>query len=140
MTDPETVEAKIFAKIIRHIAARIDELEMVHLPGNSDEAITMLNEIADAFERDGGFEYTADQTLALAQTFASLTASMRTLSYQATDLGSEDAAGKIKWAAAKAQQITADLEERHLGGANGIVSFDLIDEDAEWDDESAGHS
>jgi hypothetical protein len=140
MTEFEAVESKIFAKIIRHIAARIDEVDMPHLPGDSDQAITLLNEIADSFERDGGFEYTADQALPLAQTFASLTSSMRALSYQATDLGSEDAAGKIKWAAAKAHQITADLEERHLGGASGIVTLEPIDDDAEWDDESAGHS
>lgn len=140
MAEIETVETQIFAKIIRHIASRIDEMEMTHLPGDTDQAFTLLNEIAEAFERDGGFEYTADQALPLAQTFASLTSSMRALSYQATDLGSEDAAGKIKWAAAKAHRITADLEERHLGGASGIVTLDPDDDEVLWDDESAGHS
>jgi len=140
MTETESVESQIFAKIIRHIASRIDELEMTYMPGDTDQAMTLLNEIAEAFERDGGFEYTAEQALPLAQTFASLTSSMRALSYQATDLGSEDAAGKIKWAAAKAHRITADLEERHLGGASGVVTLEPADEDALWDDESAGHS
>ena len=140
MTEINNLESQIFAKIVRHIVERIDELDMVHIPGDSEQAITLLNEIAEAFERDGGFEYTAEQALPLAQTFASLTSSMRSLSYQATDLGSEDAAGKIKWAAAKAHSITADLEERHLGGAGGTVTIRADDEEILWDDERAGHS
>ncbi len=136
----ETVEPQIFAKIVRHIVERIDDLDMEHLPGNPEQATTLLTEIAEAFERNGGFEYTAEQALALAQTFASLTSSMRSLSYQATDLGSEDAAAKIKWAAAKAHRITADLEECHLGGAGGIVTLSPADEELIWDDERAGHT
>jgi len=143
MTEHENIEPQIFAKIVRHIVERIDELDMVHLPGSTEQATVLLTEIAEAFERDGGFEYTAEQALPLAQTFASLTSSMRSLSYQATDLGSEDAAGKIKWAAAKAHNITADLEERHLGGAGGTVTLRPEDDDEDnalWDDERAGHS
>ncbi|MEQ8195185.1 MAG: hypothetical protein RIB59_11930 [Rhodospirillales bacterium] len=139
MAETETVEAQIFAKIVRHIAERIDELNPEHMPGDGEQATMLLNEIADAVEQNGGFEFTAEQALPLAQTFASLTSSMRALSYQATDLGSEDAANKIKWAAATAHRITADLEERHLGGAGGIVTIE-IDDDPLWDDERAGHS
>ena len=139
MAETETVEVQIFAKIIRHIAERIDDLEHDNPPGNTEQATRLLNEIADAIEQNGGFEYTAEQALPLAQTFGSLTSSMRTLSYQATDLGSEDAANKIKWAAAIAHRITADLEERHLGGAGGIVTVKQDDESL-WDDEHAGHS
>ena len=140
MTDIDDLESQIFAKIVRHIVERIDELDMVNIPGGAEQAVTLLNEIAEAFERDGGFEYTAEQALPLAQTFASLTSSMRSLSYQATDLGSEDAAGKIKWAAAKAHSITADLEECHLGGGGGKVTLGPDEEEALWDDERAGHT
>jgi len=66
MTELNTLESQIFAKIVRHIVERIDELDMAHIPGDSDQAIALLNEIAEAIERDGGFEYTAEQALPLA--------------------------------------------------------------------------
>ncbi len=141
MPDSEKLETQIFSKILRHIAERIDEIDSGQTPPDDMAQIKkLLTDIADAFEKNGGFEYTAEQALPLAQTFATITANMRTLSYQATDLGSEDAAGKIKWAAAKAHRITADLEEHHLGGAGGIVTLEPIEEESQWDDEHAGHT
>lgn len=140
MSQTMAVNSQVFAKILRYISCKAEEIDMPLLPGNALQVKSLLNEIADAFECDGGFEHTADQALPLAQIFASISSTMRTLSYHATELGSDAAAGKIKWAAARAQQITAGLEEKHLDSSSGIVTLETVNERTIWNDENTGHS
>lgn len=126
----ENLEGLIFSRIVRHIAEQINQTEQASAGGNENltQTSAMFNEIADAFEQTGGFEFQAEQALGLSHAFVLLEAGMRTLSEQATGLGHGDAAAKMEWAAIRAKMMTAKLEERHLAGAGGIITFNDIDD------------
>lgn len=126
----ENPEGLIFSRIVRHIAEQMGQAEAAgQNPGEGPHQTSALfHEIADAFEQTGGFEFMAEQALPLSHAFVLIEAGMRTLSEQATGLGHVDAAAKMEWAAGRARMMTAKLEERHLAGAGGIVTFDDIDD------------
>ena len=132
-SDNANFEGRVFARIVRHIAEQLDRSGetgevAAFTPENLGQTSGLFHEIADAFESTGGFEFQAEQALPLSHAFVLIEAGMRTLSGQAGELGHTDAAAKMEWAAGRARAMTAKLEERHLAGAGGIITFDDVDD------------
>ena len=124
---PEDAEAKVFATIVRYLAERLTDIEPDTDPGDLAPTGELFNEIATAFENTSGFEFASDQALPLSHAFAMLEGGMRILSEQAEESGHTNAAAKMEWAALKARNMTAKLEEHHLAASGGIIAFDLDD-------------
>jgi len=131
--DAEDAEAQVFAAIVRYLAERMGDVDPDAEPGDLVHTADLFNEIAEAFEATGGFEFSPDQALPLSHAFAMLDGGMRILSEQAHESGHTNAAAKMEWAAIKARAMTAKLETAHLGGAGGIIAFGM-DEDADGGD------
>ena len=127
----ENLEGRVFARIVRHIAEQLAGAETKDgnpAAGDLGQTSGLFHEIADAFEKTGGFEFNVEQALPLSHAFVLIEAGMRTLSEQAGELNHTDAAAKMEWAASRARMMTAKLEERHLAGTGGIITFDDIDD------------
>lgn len=131
-TTSDNAEALVFAKIVRYLSERLGDVEPDADPGDLNHMGELFDEIAEAFEETGGFEFSSDQALPLSHAFAMLEGGMRILADQAHDLGQSNAAAKMEWAALKARGMTARLETHHLSGAGGIVAFgqDGVGDDA----------
>ena len=128
--EDENLEGLVFSKIVRHIADQLMATQISEQVTEDDLQRTsgLFHEIADAFEQSGGFEFSAEQALPLSHAFVMIEQGMRALSAQATEAGHGNAGAKMEWAAGRAHLMTAKLEERHLAGAGGIISFDNIDD------------
>lgn len=116
-------EAQVFAKIVRHLAERLSDVDPDVDPGDLSHTGELFTELADAFEKVGGFEFTSDQALPLSHAFVTLEGGMRILAEQATESGHTNAAAKMEWAAIKARAMAGKLETHHLEGAGGIIAF-----------------
>lgn len=128
--EQDNQEALIFARIVRYLS------EQLKAPGEVPEEIQemggVLDELAQAFEATGGFEFSSEQALFLSQVFTVMETSMRALSESASSLEQHDAAAKIEWAAGQAKGMAAVLEERHLHNIGGIIAFNMEEEEG-WD-------
>ena len=127
---PENAEPLVFAKIVRHIAERLNDDDNEAAPEDMAHAGALFMELADAFENTSGFEFTPDQALPLSHAFVTLEGGMRLLAEQAHEGGHANAAAKMEWAAMKARAMAGKLEAHHLEGAGGIVAFG-VDEDGD---------
>ena len=130
-TPAEQAEAQVFATIVRYLAERLTDVEPDVDPGDLAATGELFIEISEAFEQTGGFEFTSDQALPLSHAMAMLEGGMRILAEQAEEQGHHNAAAKMEWAALKARNMTAKLETHHLSGSNGIIAFDLDDDESE---------
>lgn len=122
-------EGKIFGRIIRYMSEQMAEANRVRSDEELEHLTTVFSELAQAFETTGGFEFAPEQALPLSHTFFMIEQGMRALSTQAGESGQTDAAAKIEWGAIQAKAIAAVLEEKHLGGAGGIIAFSMDGED-----------
>lgn len=131
----EKAEARVFATIVRYLAERLGDVDPDADPGDLVHTADLFEELADAFEDTGGFEFAHDQALPLSHAFAMLEGGMRILAEQAHQSGHGNAAAKMEWAALKARAMTAKLEESHLHGVAGIIAFGREDDgDASGED------
>ncbi|TCS64958.1 hypothetical protein [Varunaivibrio sulfuroxidans] len=122
-------EGRVFGRIVRYMSEQLQEANRVQSDDELAQLIATFTELAQAFETTGGFEFAAEQALPLSHTFFMIEQGMRSLSAQAAEAGQNDAAAKIEWGALQAKGIAAVLEEKHLGGAGGIIAFSMDDED-----------
>lgn len=128
--DEDNQEALVFARIVRYLSEQLKDPGDV--PEEIQEMSVILEELAQAFETTGGFEFNAEQAVFLSQVFTVMETSMRALSESAAKLNQTDAAAKIEWGANQAKGMAAVLEERHLHNIGGIIAFNKEDE-AEWE-------
>ena len=126
--DGTRAEAQVFAAIVRYLAERLTDVDPDVDPGDLAHTGALFNELADAFEATGGFEFDQDQALPLSHAFAMLEGGMRVLAEQASESGHTNAAAKMEWAAIKARAMTGTLETHHLSGSGGIIAFGVEDE------------
>ncbi|MFC1672729.1 hypothetical protein ACFL12_01130 [Pseudomonadota bacterium] len=133
-------EAQVFAKIVRHLAERLSDVDPDVDPGDLSHTGELFTELADAFEKVGGFEFASDQALPLSHAFVTLEGGMRILAEQATESGHTNAAAKMEWAALKARNMAGKLETHHLEGAGGIIAFAYDDEAEDSIGDPQGHA
>ncbi len=126
--DGARAEAQVFAAIVRYLAERLTDVDPDVDPGDLAHTGALFNELADAFEATGGFEFDQEQALPLSHAFAMLEGGMRILAEQATESGHTNAAAKMEWAAIKARTMTGTLETHHLSGSGGIIAFGREDD------------
>ncbi len=116
-------EALIFAKVVRHLAERLGDVEPDTDPGDLAHTGALFEELADAFETTGGFSFAADQTSALSHAFAMLEGGMHILTQQATEQGKHNAAAKMQWAANRAHGVFEMLETHITAGTGGVITL-----------------